>query len=84
MHAEPQGLEGVTALDTMQASDDSSSSELQDAAATVIVDFVRFPDVFQFDLVDCPAVLALKGHGKHGELHTLLHLLLEADVKVRF
>ena len=48
----------------------------------MIIDFVRFADVFQFDLADCPAVTALKGHSKHAALHSLLHLLLDADVKV--
>ena len=55
---------------------------MQEAAATTIVDFVRFADVLQYDLEDNPAVLGLEGHSKHGSLYTLLHQLLQGDVKV--
>ena len=49
----------------------------------MVTDFARFPDVFQFDLADCPAIQALQQHPQHKALHALLHLLLEADVQVR-
>ena len=44
--------------------------------------FIRSPDVFQFDLMDSPAVAQLQEDPQHAQTHQLLSLLLAGDVQV--
>lgn len=46
------------------------------------MEFIRNPDLFQFDMLDSPAVQQLKGDSKFGGVYQLLTLLLTGDMKV--
>lgn len=49
----------------------------------VVSEFIRSPDMFQFDLAANPAVVQL-GSGQHAALHRLLTIFLTGTVQVRF
>lgn len=51
-----------------------------DAAAQAVGDFVRSPDMFQFDMWDAPAVKQLGGVKAHADLYTLLVTLITGDL----
>jgi hypothetical protein len=51
-------------------------------AAAVVTEFVRSPEMFQFDLLDNPAVRALAADPQHAPLHRLLTIFLSGTVKV--
>lgn len=53
------------------------------AAAHVVAEFVRSPDVFQFDLATNPAVAQLSSVKEHAPLHRLLSIFLKGSVQVR-
>jgi hypothetical protein len=52
-------------------------------AALAVADFIRNPDLFQFDLLENPAIVQLASDSKYGSLHKLLNLVIEGDVEVR-
>ena len=51
-------------------------------AAAAVTEFIRSPDVFQFDLLESPAVAQLKGDAQYGKLWQLLQIVLDGDLKV--
>ena len=55
---------------------------LQGAAAAAAAYFIRSTEVFQFDLLDSPAVAQLDGDSQHATTYQLLSLLLAGDVQV--
>ena len=68
----------------MQGSSEAELAGVRDAAANVAAEFVRFPDQFQFDLLECDALRQLQRDPGHAQLYSLLTILLtSADVRVR-
>ncbi|PSC74383.1 Eukaryotic translation initiation factor 3 subunit M [Micractinium conductrix] len=64
--------------------EDAPAAELPTAvpaAAHVVAEFVRSPDVFQFDLATNPAVAQLSSVKEHAPLHRLLSIFLKGSVQ---
>ena len=55
---------------------------MKGVAAAAVTEFIRSPDVFQFDLLESPAVAQLKGDAQYGKLWQLLQIVLDGDLKV--
>ena len=51
------------------------------AAAQVVAEFLKSPDLFTFDLADSPAVAQLAADPQHAALHHMLTTLLSGSVK---
>ncbi len=65
--------------------EDASTQDLasvKGVAAAAVTEFIRSPDVFQFDLLESPAVAQLKGDAQFGKLWQLLQIVLDGDLKV--
>ncbi|KAI3425857.1 hypothetical protein D9Q98_007831 [Chlorella vulgaris] len=63
----------------LTAYEDAPTSELPaavPAAAEVVAEFIRSPDMFQFDLASNPAVTQLASDAQHANLHRLLTIFL--------
>ena len=66
--------------------DDAPAAELEElrgVASACAADFLRSPDVFQFDLAERPVIAQLAADPTHAPLFRLLHLVLQGDVSVR-
>lgn len=71
-------------LKLLESVDSASASEVAEckaAAATAATDFVKSPDLFQFDLLETPAIQQLRGDSQHGPLFELLSLMLSGSVQ---
>ena len=69
----------------VHAAQDASPQELvglKGIAASAVADFIRSPDVYQFDLMESPAVRQLEGDAQDGPLLELLSTILDGDVQV--
>ncbi len=66
----------------MQGASAADLAAAKPVAAAVVTEFVRSPEMFQFDLLDNPAVAALARDAQHGALHQLLTIFLSGTVKV--
>ena len=52
-------------------------------AAEAVADFIKFPDMFQFDLLEAEAVTQLRTDAEYGPLFKLLNILLKStSIKV--
>ena len=56
---------------------------VQAAAAAAAGAFIRSTEVYQFDLLECPAVAQLRGDPQQGPVYELLSIMLSGDVQVR-
>ena len=56
--------------------------ELKQLAASAVAEFIRSPDVFQFDLAHTSVIRQLEGDPQEGPLYELLQILIRGDVKV--
>ena len=57
----------------------ASAAELQSVrskAAQAVTDFIRFPDLYQFDLLEADAVKQLQKDPEYGPLYQLLSIML--------
>ena len=54
---------------------------VKDTAAQAVAEFIRSPDLFQFDLFESPAINQLKGDAKYGHLYQLLEIVLNGDLQ---
>ncbi len=45
-------------------------------------EFIRSPDLFQFDLFESPTITQLKGDSEHGHLYQLLEIILNGNLSV--
>lgn len=65
----------------------AKTAELQSVktkAAEAIVDFIRFPDQYQFDLLEADALVQLQKDPEFSALYQLLSILLRSSsIKVR-
>jgi translation initiation factor 3 subunit M len=68
-------------LGTYDGSSGQDLAAVKDVAAAAVVEFIRSPDQFQFDLLESPAVAQLKGDAKHGKVYDLLTVVLNGDLK---
>eukprot|EP00884_Botryococcus_braunii_P022700 jgi/Botrbrau1/9113/Bobra.0305s0017.1 len=71
----------VRALQTFQGPDDADVPRVKAEAALALADFIRNPDLFQFDLLENPAVVQLASDPKYEPLHKLLNLVIEGQVE---
>lgn len=68
----------------MQGANAAELAAVKEVAAEAVADFIKFPEVFQFDLLESEAVAQLENDKKHRSLHKLLTMLLtSSDVKVK-
>jgi hypothetical protein len=75
------GLNGVCVH--LQGASAAELIAVKKTAAEAVADFIRFPDVYQFDLLETEAVSQLKKDVEHGPLYRLLNILLKStSVKV--
>lgn len=69
----------------MQGASTAELAAVKDVSAEAVADFIRFPELFQFDLLEAEAVAQLHNDKQHGPLHELLTMLLtSSNVKVRY
>ncbi|GAB4818111.1 hypothetical protein N2152v2_005157 [Parachlorella kessleri] len=68
-------------LGTYEGTNASDLATAKPVAAAVASDFIRSPEMFQFDLLDNPAVKALAGDAQHGALYQLLSIFLSGTVQ---
>ena len=52
---------------------------VRNKAADAVVDFIRFPDQYQFDLLEADAVVQLREDPEFSTLYQLLSILLRSD-----
>ena len=57
-------------------------ASVKGVAAAAVSEFIRSPDIFQFDVLESPAVAQLKGDAQYGKLWQLLQIALDGDLKV--
>ena len=55
---------------------------MKETAAQAVSEFIRSPDLFQFDLFESPTITQLKGDTKYGHLYQLLEIILNGNLKV--
>lgn len=70
----------LLALGAAQPGNKAAMDQLQPYAAQLVADIIRYPDVFQVDIMDLPAVAALGQSPQHGPVYRLLQALLAGDV----
>ncbi|CAL8466885.1 g6421 [Coccomyxa elongata] len=69
----------LKALSTFQGANTAELAAVKDVAAEAVADFIRFPELFQFDLLEAEAVAQLHNDKQHGPLHELLTMLLTSS-----
>ena len=72
----------IRALSTMQEASPEDLAGIKQIAVSAVAEFIRSPDVFQFDLLGSPAVTQLEDDPQQQPLYQLLQILLAGDVKV--
>lgn len=55
---------------------------VKDTAAQAVSEFIRSPDLFQFDLFESPTITQLKDDSKYGHLYQLLEIILNGNLQV--
>ncbi|KAL0032757.1 hypothetical protein WJX79_008396 [Trebouxia sp. C0005] len=63
--------------------DDSSPEDVVSVKATAaqaVSEFIRSPDLFQFDLFESPTITQLKGDSEYGHLYQLLEIILNGNL----
>ena len=55
---------------------------VKDVAAQAVSEFIRSPDLFQFDLFESPTITQLKGDSQYGHLYELLEIILNGNLAV--
>ena len=55
---------------------------MKGTAAQAVSEFIRSPDLFQFDLFESPTITQLKGDSEYGHLYQLLEIILNGNLSV--
>ncbi len=55
---------------------------MKGVAAQAVSEFIRSPDLFQFDLFESPTITQLKGDSEYGHLYQLLDIILNGNLSV--
>lgn len=55
---------------------------MQQLASAAVAEFIRSPDVYQFDLLHSPVIQQLETSAEDAKLFALLRILIDGDVKV--
>ena len=63
----------------MQGAKAAELKSVRNKAADAVVDFIRFPDQYQFDLLEADAVMQLREDSEFSVLYQLLSTLLQSD-----
>ena len=56
-------------------------ASVKDTAAQAVIEFIRSPDLFQFDLFESPTIAQLKGDSQYGHLYQLLEIVLNGSLQ---
>lgn len=76
-------LELILCATPMQGASAAELQSVRSKAAEAITDFIRFPDLYQFDLLEADAVKQLQKDPEYGPLYQLLSMMLtSASIKV--
>ena len=54
---------------------------VKQTAAQAVSEFIRSPDLFQFDLFESPTITQLKGDSQYGHLYQLLEIILNGNLQ---
>ena len=54
---------------------------MKETAAQAVSEFIRSPDLFQFDLFESPTITQLKGDSQYGHLYHLLEIILNGNLQ---
>ena len=54
---------------------------MKETAAQAVSEFIRSPDLFQFDLFESPTITQLKGDSQYGHLYQLLEIILNGNLQ---
>ena len=65
-----------------QVEETQKVTEAKQIAINTIADFINSPDVFQFDLLQNPAIKQLESDSSSEALLSLLNAVLSGDIKV--
>ena len=63
----------------MQGAETAELKSVRNKAVDAVVDFIRFPDQYQFDLLEADAVMQLREDPEFSVLYQLLSTLLKSD-----
>ena len=55
---------------------------IKETAAQAVSEFIRSPDLFQFDLFESPTITQLKDDSTNGHLYQLLEIILNGNLQV--
>ncbi|CAL5225689.1 g8554 [Coccomyxa viridis] len=69
----------LKALATYQGAKAAELKSVRTKAAGAVVDFIRFPDQYQFDLLEADAVVQLRDDPEFSTLYQLLSILLRSN-----
>ncbi len=64
---------------TVQGAKAAELKSVRTKAAGAVVDFIRFPDQYQFDLLEADAVVQLRDDPEFSTLYQLLSILLRSN-----
>lgn len=67
-------------LETFRGTDAATAATATPIARRMVIDFIKSPDMFYFDLADSPAVAALASDAETASLHQLLTIYLSGSV----
>ncbi|DBB15616.1 TPA: hypothetical protein ACH3X3_003828 [Trebouxia sp. C0006] len=67
-------------LSTFDDSSPEDVASVKGVAAQAVSEFIRSPDLFQFDLFESPTITQLKGDSEYGHLYQLLEIILNGNL----
>lgn len=59
-------------------------ASVKETAAQAVSEFIRSPDLFQFDLFESPTITQLKGDSQYGHLYQLLDIILNGNLQASY
>ena len=71
----------LAAPDFCADADVQDIASVKDTAAQAVIEFIRSPDLFQFDLFESRTITQLKGDSQYGHLYQLLEIVLNGSLQ---
>lgn len=59
-------------------------ASVKETAAQAVSEFIRSPDLFQFDLFESPTITQLKGDSQYDHLYQLLEIILNGNLQASY